>query len=117
MLCKVYQSLMFGISGLTNRLHAILFAVSNWRKAQYEEPSGMADNINIGQEIHQELQRQGRSVAWLSRQLGTSRMACYRIFDCYSIDTRVLRRISILLGRDFFKLYSESLDEEFGRKP
>ena len=76
----------------------------------------MADNINIGQEIHQELQRQGRSVAWLSRQLGTSRMACYRIFDCYSIDTQVLRRICVLLGRDFFKLYSESLDEEFDKE-
>lgn len=73
----------------------------------------MADNINIGQEIRQELQRQGRTVTWLSQQLGTSRMACYRIFDCYSIDTHVLRRISLLLGRDFFKLYSESLEEEF----
>jgi hypothetical protein len=72
----------------------------------------MADNINIGQEIHQELQRQGRTVAWLSQQLGTSRMACYRIFDHYSIDTQVLRRVSLLLGRDFFKLYSESLVEE-----
>ena len=73
----------------------------------------MADFINIGQEIKHELERQGRSVAWLSRQLGTSRMACYRIFDCYSIDTHVLRRISLLLGRDFFKLYSASLNEEF----
>ena len=89
----------------------------DWREAQYEESPGMADNINIGQEIHRELQRQGRTVAWLSRQLGTSRMACYRIFDCYSIDTRVLRRISILLGRDFFKLYSESVSEELGKEP
>ena len=72
----------------------------------------MADNINIGHEIHQELQRQGRTVVWLSQQLGTSRMACYRIFDCYSIDTQLLRRISILLGRDFFKLYSESLTSD-----
>lgn len=77
----------------------------------------MADNINIGQEIHQELQRQGRTIAWLSRQLGTSRMACYRIFDCYSIDTQLLRRISLLLERDFFKLYSESLIEELGKEP
>lgn len=74
----------------------------------------MADNINIGQEIRQELKRQGRTVTWLSRQLGTSRMACYRIFDCYSIDTQVLRRICVLLGRDFYKLYSESLVDELG---
>ena len=74
----------------------------------------MADNvnINIGKEIREELLRQGRSVAWLSRQLGTSRVACYRIFDCYSIDTQQLLRISVLLGRDFFRLYSNSLLEE-----
>lgn len=93
-----------------------MFAVRDWRKARYESPN-MADNINIGQEIHQELQRQGRTIAWLSRQLGTSRMACYRIFDCYSIDTQLLRRISLLLERDFFKLYSESLIEELGKEP
>jgi hypothetical protein len=33
------------------------------------------------------------------------------------IDTQVLRRIGILLGHDFFKLYSDSLDEEFGKEP
>lgn len=93
-----------------------MFAVRDWRKARYESPN-MADNINIGQEIHQELQRQGRTIAWLSRQLGTSRMACYRIFDCYSIDTQLLRRISLLLEHDFFKLYSESLIEELGKEP
>jgi hypothetical protein len=76
----------------------------------------MADNINIGKAIHEELLRQGRSVAWLSRQLGTSRMACYRIFDCYSIDTHMLLRISSLLGVDFFKLYSESLKNEESEK-
>ena len=68
--------------------------------------------INIGQEIKGELKRQGHSVAWLSRQLGTSRMTCYRIFDSFSVDTQLLRRISILLGRDFFLLYSASLKDE-----
>ena len=29
-------------------------------------------------------------MAWLARRLGTSRMACYRIFHSYSIDTQVL---------------------------
>lgn len=77
----------------------------------------MADNINIGQEIRQELIKQGRTVAWLSRQLGTSRMACYRVFDCYSIDTALLLRISSLLDRDFFKLYSESLKDDYNREP
>ncbi len=77
----------------------------------------MADIINIGMEIKNELESQGRSVAWLSRQLGTSRMTCYRIFDSFSIDTQLLRRISILLGRDFFQLYSSSLKDEADREP
>ncbi len=72
----------------------------------------MANNVNIGKAIYKELKRQGRTVTWLSRQLGTSRMACYRIFDNYSIDTQILYRISSVLGVDFFKTYSESLKND-----
>lgn len=72
----------------------------------------MACNVNIGKEIHEELLRQRRTVTWLSCELGISRMACYRIFNSYSIDTQLLLRISTLLGRDFFLLYSEQLKEK-----
>ena len=67
------------------------------------------NNINIGMTIRMELQRQERSVAWLARQLGTSRMACYRIFESYSIDTYMLLKISRALNYDFFALYSENM--------
>ena len=66
----------------------------------------MSEPIHIGHTIEEELRSQGRSVVWLARQLGTSRMACYRLFHGYSIDTQVLFRISELLGRDFFAVYS-----------
>lgn len=82
------------------------------KQPMLQKTGKMKANIAIGQIIKEELVRQGRSVAWLSRQLGTSRMTCYRIFDCYSIDTQMLFRISALLGHDFFKLYSDSLHEE-----
>lgn len=72
----------------------------------------MTDKINIGQAIREEMVRSGRTVTWLSRQLGTNRMACYRIFNSYSIDTQMLLRISVLLGRDFFALYSTVLKQE-----
>lgn len=72
----------------------------------------MADNVNIGQAIREEIERTGRSVAWLSRQLGTSRMTCYRIFNSYSIDTQMLLRISNLLHRNFFLLYSDAINFE-----
>lgn len=69
----------------------------------------MAELIHIGHIIQEELRSQGRSVAWLARQLGTSRMACYRLFRNYSIDTHMLFRISGLLGKDFFAEYSRRL--------
>ncbi|MBO7652381.1 MAG: XRE family transcriptional regulator [Bacteroidales bacterium] len=66
-------------------------------------------NINIGMAIREELKRQERSVAWFARKLGTSRMACYRIFESYSIDTYMLLKISRALNHDFFALYSDSM--------
>ena len=69
----------------------------------------MAEPIHIGHIIRDELREQGRSVAWLARQLGTSRMACYRIFHSYSIDTQVLFRICELLGRNFFEMYEKRM--------
>ena len=105
---------MFDISRQTKQLHAFCLVVRDWSLAK--KATAMANKINIGQEIHQELLKQGRTVAWLSRQLGTSRMACYRIFDGYSIDSDLLRRISLLLGRDFFNLYSQSITEEIGEQ-
>lgn len=65
--------------------------------------------INIGQEIHDELLRQGHSVLWLSQQLGCNRTNIYNIFLRDSISTDLLLKISIALGRDFFKLYSDQI--------
>lgn len=69
----------------------------------------MAESVHIGHLIQEELRRQGRTVAWFSQQLNTSRMACYRIFHSYSIDTHVLFLVSELLDRDFFAEYSCNL--------
>ena len=77
----------------------------------------MAEKVNIGQALREEMDRTGRTVTWLSKQLGTNRMACYRIFNSYSIDTQMLLRISVLLGRDFFVLYSSALREESENTP
>lgn len=63
--------------------------------------------MHIGQLIKQELEDQGRTVVWLARHMSYSRTNIYKIFDRSTIDTDVLMRISTLLGRDFFKDYSE----------
>lgn len=67
--------------------------------------------INIGEEIRDELQRQGRSVQWLSEQLDCNRTNIYNIFLRESISTELLLGISIALNKDFFALYSQYLQE------
>ncbi len=77
----------------------------------------MAGTIHMGRHIREELRRQGRSVAWLSRQLGISRMTCYRIFESYSIDTHLLLRISTLLKHDFFGPLSDQVKQKGSPNP
>ena len=59
--------------------------------------------IHIGNRIEEELRRQERTVAWLARKLYCNRQNVYDIFKRESIDTALLRRISTILGHDFFK--------------
>jgi len=68
--------------------------------------------IHIGNEIHNELLRQGHSVLWLSEQLGCNRTNIYNIFMRDSISTDLLMKISNALGRDFFSLFSEQLNDK-----
>ncbi|MBR3566270.1 MAG: XRE family transcriptional regulator [Paludibacteraceae bacterium] len=63
--------------------------------------------IHIGEVVRAELYRQGKTVSWLARQIGTNRMAIYRVFESPSIDTSQLMRLSIALNTNFFALYSE----------
>ena len=57
--------------------------------------------------IHEELLRQGRTVLWLSQQLGCNRTNIYNIFVRDSISTDLLMKISIALNKDFFVLFSK----------
>lgn len=64
----------------------------------------------IGQLIEEELRRQERTPAWFARKIHCERTNIYYIFSLSSINTEVLRQISIALQRDFFKEYSEELE-------
>jgi len=68
--------------------------------------------LHIGNEIRRVMHEQGRSVAWMAREYGCSRIHMYRIFDKASIDTTMLMRFSRLLAYDFFHLYSHELQAE-----
>lgn len=65
----------------------------------------------IGQLIKAELQAQERTVSWFARKLHLDRSNVYRLFQKNSIDTDLLSRISLILGRDFFEILSDNIKE------
>lgn len=69
----------------------------------------MEKDINIGAMIRQELKYQRRSVAWLAEQMGCDASNVYKILKKKSIDTQQLMRISRILEKDFFLVYSSKL--------
>ena len=65
----------------------------------------------IGQLIKEELKAQERSVSWFARKLHLDRSNVYRLFQKNSLDTDLLSRISIVLGRDFFEILSKNIKD------
>ena len=59
--------------------------------------------LRIGQRIHEELKQQGRTVAWLAKQLGMERTSLYYTFRQNSIDLGLLVRISFYLEHNFIQ--------------
>ncbi len=63
--------------------------------------------IHIGKLIRQVLDKQGRTITWLAKEIGCSRENLYKIFKREWIHTDMLQKISLALGYDFFKVYTE----------
>ncbi|MBR6250160.1 MAG: XRE family transcriptional regulator [Bacteroidales bacterium] len=68
--------------------------------------------VDIGKEIRTELRQQGRTVTWLAQQLDMRRATLYDVFRKNSIDTYLLKRIGLLLGKDFFILLSTDMQND-----
>ena len=66
----------------------------------------------IGILIKEELEKQERRITWFARKLSCDRSNIYRLFQKESIDTNLLVRISILLGKDFFSDLSDYVKEK-----
>ena len=66
----------------------------------------------IGILIKEELEKQERSITWFARKLSCDRSNIYRLFQKESIDTNLLVRMSILLGKDFFSDLSDYVKEK-----
>ena len=72
---------------------------------------------HIGHLIKTELERQGRSVAWLAGRLSCHRNNVYLIFKREWIDTAVLKKIAIALQHDFFADLSEDFRNTLANNP
>ncbi len=68
---------------------------------------GDENAIFIGTLIQKELKNQERTVSWLARKLDCDRTNVYNIFRRQDIDTELLMRISVILHRDFFAVFSK----------
>ena len=84
---------------------------------QHETASPHNQPLVIGHLIEEELRRQERTVTWLSRKLNCDRRNIYSIFEREFIDTGLLFRISLALGKDFFAVYSSSVKTALEQKP
>ncbi len=67
------------------------------------------ERLHIGNLIRAKLAERGRTVIWLARQMPCSRTNIYKIFDQQSIDTATLKRLSEIIGHDFFADLSDDL--------
>ena len=78
---------------------------------------GDENAIFIGTLIQQELKNQERTVSWLARKLDCDRTNVYNIFRRQDIDTELLMRISVILHRDFFSIFSKEAKRKISANP
>ena len=69
----------------------------------------MGKKYRIGEAIHEELYRQGRTVTWLAGELCCTRPNLYKIFKKDSFDTDFLLKVSRILGRDFLQEFHDNV--------
>lgn len=69
--------------------------------------SNTMEKYHIGQEILKEVKAKYPTVVAFARDLCKSSSATYEIFGKTSLDTDLLLKVSKLLGRDFFREFSE----------
>jgi len=65
--------------------------------------------MKIGERIRQVLKSQGRTASWLAEAIPCERTNVYNIFGRADINVRLLGRISVVLGHDFFADLSHEL--------
>lgn len=68
-----------------------------------------ATELHLGKLLKAELERQGRTAVWLSKQVNCTPENIYKAFRSQWLTMPLLFRISRALGHDFFKDCSDRL--------
>jgi plasmid maintenance system antidote protein VapI len=77
----------------------------------------MEEEINMGKLIHDKLNENDRSVAWLAKKVYRSPSALCKLLKHDTINHELLLRISKVLDYNFFSCYSDHLgDSELNNK-
>lgn len=72
--------------------------------------------MHVGRMIESIVRSQGRSPSWLAQQLHMVRVNVYDIFRRESVDSALLRRLSLILDVDLFRILSEDLQQTKAEK-
>lgn len=72
----------------------------------------MRTEIKIGHLIRETMRNKGLTNRWLAEAIHVDPRTVNKIFNKEIIDTRQLMLISKALGVDFFKFYSEVLEQD-----
>lgn len=66
-------------------------------------------DIHVGNMIKQVVEEQGRSIAWIARNLHCHRSNVYKIFEKADLNSDLIFRLSQILQHDFFADLSKEL--------
>lgn len=70
--------------------------------------------MHIGNRIQEVMLGKEKSARWLAEQIPCERTNIYKIFRRGSIDTKLLKRMSVILEHDFFKELSAEIFSDNG---
>ena len=70
------------------------------------------NTVHIGSIIRQKLQEQGRSAAWLAKQIPCTRNNVFKIMRKPHISTDLLLRISKILDYNFFNCFDYRIEAD-----
>lgn len=70
--------------------------------------------VHIGSELKAQFEASGLTLKAFASRIGRSPKNLYEVFERPSVDTQLLRKASEVLRFNFFRLYAEDIEKEWG---